>query len=73
VSVCVLAVCQEWAATVMRVRQGRQQYLRVCVCMCVCLCVCVCGCVCARVCVCVCACVCVYVWWRSARSGQQPS
>jgi len=42
VSVRVVAICQEWAAIVMRVRQGRQQYLRVlgvCVCACVCVCV----------------------------------
>ena len=51
VCVCVhlVAICQEWAATVMRVRQGRQQYLRVCMYVCVR----VCECVCARECVCV--------------------
>jgi len=51
----------------MRVRQGRQQYLRVC--MYVCVRVCVSVCVSVRVCVSVCVCI----WWQSARSGQQPS
>ena len=53
VSVCVLAICQEWAEFVMRVCQGRQQYLRVCMYVCVYVSVCV------RVCTCVCVSVCV--------------